>query len=56
MCIYIGASATIGFEGLSAVAKELDDLVRTGTVEGCMPLVDRLDAELATVSRALIEP
>jgi HPt (histidine-containing phosphotransfer) domain-containing protein len=34
-----GASATIGFEGLSACAKELDDLVRTGTVDGCMPLV-----------------
>jgi len=41
-----GASATIGFEGLSAVAKELDDLVRTGTVDGAMPFVDKLDLEL----------
>mmetsp|Transcript_46762 Transcript_46762/g.75333 ORF Transcript_46762/g.75333 Transcript_46762/m.75333 type:complete len:223 (-) Transcript_46762:424-1092(-) len=41
-----GASATIGFDGLSAIAKELDDLVRTGTVDGSVPLVDRLEAEL----------
>lgn len=38
-----GASATIGFEGLSVSAKELDDIVRTGTVEGCLPLCDTLD-------------
>ena len=41
-----GASATIGFVGLSASAKELDDLVRTGTVEGALPLVDALEQEL----------
>ena len=42
-----GASATIGFVGLSASAKELDDLVRTGTVEGALPLVDALEQELS---------
>ena len=33
--------------GLSASAKELDDLVRTGTVEGALPLVDALEQELS---------
>ena len=30
-------------------AKELDDLVRTGTIEGASPLVDNLEVELGKV-------
>ena len=32
-------------------AKELDDLVRTGTVEGASPLVDKLEIELSKVQK-----
>jgi len=41
-----GASATIGFDGLSKAAKALDDLVKGGTVEGSQPLVEELQEQL----------
>jgi HPt (histidine-containing phosphotransfer) domain-containing protein len=41
-----GASATIGFDGLSKAAKALDDLVKGGTVEGAMPLTEDLQEQL----------
>jgi HPt (histidine-containing phosphotransfer) domain-containing protein len=41
-----GASATIGFDGLSKAAKALDDLVKGGTVEGAMPLIEDLQEQL----------
>ena len=41
-----GASATIGFDGLSKAAKALDDLVKGGTVEGSQPLLEELQEQL----------
>mmetsp|Transcript_32826 Transcript_32826/g.65872 ORF Transcript_32826/g.65872 Transcript_32826/m.65872 type:complete len:231 (-) Transcript_32826:327-1019(-) len=41
-----GASATTGFDCLSKAAKDLDDLVRQGNVDGALPLLESMVVEL----------